>query len=591
MPPGHLLLLAAATALRVTDRVEVAHHTNFLQIEAVEERHKLGVEAVEVLTKSGAEVLKKWRSSGVEVVRSSRGAKEVVVGVVWRGRSKVVGCRLEVPGKGEVVVEEEEVVGAEQGEEVGWAQVWDGGEGSCGVLLEELPLGMVTLTLTLDTIGLYGQQMLDTVITQVHMEDNLLTNIIDPTANNIPIHYNITIDPDLLSTSTAAEFRGKTEVEMRVGEGGTGRRVELHMDGLEVEAVRVWGRRVDYTRIATDTHLQYQDMEELRVVAVTLDPQRTLVGFDLEEGPRFWENDLLYLDIKYRVRTEVEEHRGFGLYKVPCRQGGAKLCWFSQFEATGARFAFPCRDEPDMKATFRVAVGRTEGWAALANMPLEITEARADRPGWVWDVFTTSVVMPTYLVALAIHDYSVVRGRAGVAVWADREAVVAGQANYSATLAPRVLQFFSETFGLNYSLPKMDMIAVPGGQGVQHLPREAGGHGELGAGALRPAEPAGGPRGPGRGGGGHRPDGPPLPRDGRGGPRDGPPVVRQPGDPAVVGGGVDAGGAGLLLLLPRPGRPGAHQPRVGPRARHQDPDGDEGGRGGQEQAHGGQGDL
>ena len=465
-PPGHLLLLATATAVHIIDKVEVGGHKNFLQIKAVEERFKLGLEVVKVLTKSGAEVLKKWSTSGVEVVRSSRGAKELVVGVVWRGRGRMVECRLEVPGMGKVVVKEEEVVDTEHGEEVGWAHVWHGGEGSCGARLEERPLAAVTITLPLDTGGLYGQQMLDTVIVQVHMEDNLLTNIIDPAANNIPIHYNITIDPDLLSTSTAAEFKGRTEVEMRVGEGGTGRRVELHMDGLEVEAVRVWGRRVDYSRIATDTHLQYQALEELGVAAVTLDPQRTLVGFQLEEGPRFWENDLLYLDIKYRVRTEAEEHQGFGLYKVPCREGGAKLCWFSQFEATGARYAFPCRDEPDMKATFRLAVGRTEGWASLANMPLENTEARADRPGWVWDVFATSVVMPTYLVALAIHDYSAVRGRAGVAVWADSEAVEAGQANFSVTLAPKVLHFFSDTFGLNYSLPKMDMMAVPGGRGV-----------------------------------------------------------------------------------------------------------------------------
>ena len=48
----------------------------------------------------------------------------------------------------------------------------------------------------------------------------------------------------------------------------------------------------------------------------------------------------------------------------------------TQLAPIDARKVFPCLDEPALKATFEITVGRHKQMTALSNMPLKTTEPK-----------------------------------------------------------------------------------------------------------------------------------------------------------------------------------------------------------------------
>ena len=76
----------------------------------------------------------------------------------------------------------------------------------------------------------------------------------------------------------------------------------------------------------------------------------------------------------------------------------------TQFEATDARAAFPCFDEPEFKSQFIVTLVHEKGYKALSNMPVEKVITRND--GFMESHFEETVKMSTYLLAFIVSDFA-----------------------------------------------------------------------------------------------------------------------------------------------------------------------------------------
>ncbi len=249
----------------------------------------------------------------------------------------------------------------------------------------------------------------------------------------VPSRYDLTLEPDL----DAATFSGRETITVEVAEATA----EVVLNAVDIEI---------------DEAVATLDGEQL-VGTVTLDPatERATLTFDrpLPAGDAT-------LDLRFRG---VLNDKLVGFYRSTFTDddGAIQVLATTQMEATDARRAFPCWDEPDAKAVFGVTLVVPEDLLAISNAG-EIERSPAGE-GRVAVRYADTMPMSTYLVAFVVGPLV---ATAPVDVDGKPLRVVCPPGkehltDFALEVGEFALRFFTDWFGMAYPGDKLDLVAIP----------------------------------------------------------------------------------------------------------------------------------
>ncbi|MEM0149552.1 MAG: M1 family metallopeptidase [Candidatus Micrarchaeaceae archaeon] len=247
----------------------------------------------------------------------------------------------------------------------------------------------------------------------------------------IPLNYNIELIPDLKKFI----YAGNETIKLRIAKPT--KSISLNSKEIKIkEAYAVSKGSKQRARISYNTKKEMVTFSFGKAVSGTVDLNLSFTGIHNDNMCGFYRS--YYTDKKGKRQYMLSSH----------------------FESTSARNAFPCFDEPSFKATFDISMIIDKGLEAVSNMPVKSTKGVSASKKKV--IFNTTPKMSTYLVYLGVSKYDRVSSNLGklkVSVL-----TVPGKGKYAGIAldyAKRFIAFYQKYFGIEYPLPKVDLLAIP----------------------------------------------------------------------------------------------------------------------------------
>ncbi len=243
----------------------------------------------------------------------------------------------------------------------------------------------------------------------------------------VPENYQLAFTPDLAKAS----FGGDETIQIRVFQPTS--QITLNSAEIEFHLVQITAAG------STQTAKVSLDKEKEQA---TLSVERPLAA-----GPA-----TVHIVYSGNLNNEL---RGFYLGKD---SDGRKYA-ATQFEATDARRAFPCFDEPAYKATFDVTVTADKNLTVISNM-----KAISDTPSQTEKHtvrFATTPKMSSYLVAMVVGEFEYIEGSAdGIPIRIYTHPGKKQLAQFGLEVAENSMRYYNRYFDIKYPYGKLDIIGL-----------------------------------------------------------------------------------------------------------------------------------
>ncbi len=256
-------------------------------------------------------------------------------------------------------------------------------------------------------------------------------------AGVVPRHYAIELSPDLED----ATFAGNVAIDVDIAEP---------LDSITLNAAEL---SIIGARLVTASG----EAVELDPV---LDAESERLTMTRSDGSGPFAAGRARLDISFDGILNDQLH-GFYRSTYTDDAGAAHTIATTQFESTDARRAFPCFDEPALKATFATTLIVDDSLLAVSNTAETGREPLED--GRVRVSFATTMPMSTYLVAFVVGPLEATEpvDCGGVPLRVIHRPGRGDQTAFALDVAAHALQWLSDYYGLPYPSDKLDLVAIP----------------------------------------------------------------------------------------------------------------------------------
>ncbi|KAG6458903.1 aminopeptidase N [Manduca sexta] len=157
----------------------------------------------------------------------------------------------------------------------------------------------------------------------------------------------------------------------------------------------------------------------------------------------------------------------FGVYVSTYEENGRTVNLVtSQLQPTFARRAFPCYDEPALKAVFRTTIYAPAAYATVrSNTPERRDSLKPNEPGYVKHEFEDTLVMSTYLIAYLVSNFNYIENSQNpiypIPFRVYSRPGTQNTAEFALEFGQQNMIALEEYTEFPYAFPKIDKAAVP----------------------------------------------------------------------------------------------------------------------------------
>ncbi|XP_019531223.3 aminopeptidase N [Aedes albopictus] len=267
--------------------------------------------------------------------------------------------------------------------------------------------------------------------------------------NSYPVRYDLELTTYVHEDGSARQFRfdGKVKIELVVKDEGNSS-ITVHYRKTTITHVKLWSTLTNGTdRVLLDDNSSF-----------VLDPNREFVTVST---PGVILNGTYFLEFEYYGELR-EDNAGFYRSSYVDDEGKTRWLATTQFSSTDARHAFPCYDEPGIRAPIGLTVIHGSNYSVLSNnLPKEAGQGPI--AGYTRTIFEDTPVMQPYLLGVIVSDFVAVSAvqypRQGV--FARYNAIRNGEGDFILEAGYKILKVLESYLETDFALPKIYQVAVP----------------------------------------------------------------------------------------------------------------------------------